>query len=75
MTTGGTMRDGVIVLDEVLRVPDGTRVRIEVVERTESVAPTDPSFSEAFAALRGAIKGPEDFAEQLDHYRLGTPKR
>jgi hypothetical protein len=72
----GIVRDGVIVpTDNGSLPPEGTTVRI--TETTSTPAPNEPlkTFGEYFADVCGVIEGPEDLAEQHDHYRLGTPKR
>ena len=71
MELEGVVHNGVIVPDDAMALPEGTRVRI-------IPAPPDPpkSFGERFARFKGAVPGlPADLAEQHDHYRLGTPKR
>jgi hypothetical protein len=73
MTIAGTIQNGVVVCDEPLKYPDGTRV--EVI-----VAPSDQDSKEptlkGLLELAGTVKGlPPDMAEQHDHYIHGTPRR
>ena len=71
MELEGVVHNGVIVPDDAIALPEGTRVRI-------SAAPAEKPrpFGERFAQFKGAVPGlPADLAEQHDHYRLGTPKR
>ncbi len=71
MELEGVVHNGVIVPDDAMALPEGTRVRI-------SPAPQEKPrpFGERFAQFKGAVSGlPADLAEQHDHYRLGTPKR
>jgi len=71
MELEGVVHDGVIVPDDAMVLPEGTRVRITAVP-TEKPKP----FGERFAQFKGAVAGlPADVAGQHDHYRLGTPKR
>src|SRR2546425_11928973 len=70
MLLEGTIRNGTIVLDQPLEIPDGARV--EVVIRPA----TQPSTSLGEMLLRHAGKAvglPEDMAAQHDHYLRGTP--
>ena len=71
MEMEGVVRNGVIVPDAELALPEGARVRI-------SIAPDDATkpFGQRFARFKGAVPElPADMAKQHDHYRLGTPKR
>jgi len=43
----GTVKDGVIVLDGDVQLPEGTRVRVEILEPTPSLTPEEEEeFSE-----------------------------
>jgi hypothetical protein len=67
----GVVHNGVIVPDNAEALPEGTRVRIELVK-----AETPPTFGQLFGDL--AVDAPDlptDLAAQHDHYRLGKPKR
>lgn len=71
MELEGVVQNGVIVPDDTLALPEGTRVRIEPVEVGR---PT--TFGQLFGDL--AVDCPDlptDLAAQHDHYRLGKPKR
>ena len=71
MELEGVVHDGIIVPDDAIVLPEGTRVRISPVPQ-ESAKP----FGERFAHFKGAASGlPSDLANQHDHYRLGTPQR
>ncbi len=71
MELEGTVENGVIVLDDSSRLPEGTWVRISVNETAAA-----KTFAERFAQFKGAIPDlPDDLASQHEHYRLGTPKR
>ena len=72
MTLEGTMNNGVLVLDNGVQLPDGTRVEVVVKAQAKAASP----LGEALLKLAGAAVGlPEDMAEQHDHYIHGTPKR
>ena len=79
MTYRGEVRNGAIVLDEPVSLPEGARVEVHLVgERDEgSQEPTRRrTWAERFGPLIGSIRGlPPDFAENLDHYLYGAPKR
>jgi hypothetical protein len=69
----GHVKNGAIVLDDPMELPDGTVVRIEL---PSAGADSGTSFTERFAEVLGQARGlPEDAAENLDHYVYGTPKR
>lgn len=71
MTLDGTVRDGIIVLENGVQIPDGTRVQVVLADE----AAEQPTLL-SLLKLAGAVKGlPADFAAQHDHYIHGTPKR
>jgi hypothetical protein len=68
----GTVRQGVVVLDNGSTLPDGTRVEV-VVKSTDDQPGT---LREVLLRSAGCMSDlPADFAEQHDHYIHGTPKR
>lgn len=73
MTIQGTLNQGVIVLDQPLSLPEGTRVDVVVtpapVDSTEQ-----PTFLDLLAFAGCMPDMPADFAAQHDHYIHGTPK-
>jgi hypothetical protein len=70
MVLEGRVENGAIVLVPPTQLPEGARVRIEIVERTE------PSLFDRIGHLAGKAKHlPPDAAEQHDHYLYGTPKK
>lgn len=76
MTLDGSVRNGVIVLDNGHQLAEGTRVQV-VVEQAifESSQPTKLTLS-GLLEIAGSVKNlPPDFAAQHDHYLHGTPKR
>lgn len=71
MTISGVVRDGVVVLDAGICLPEGTRVVVEATQ-TPAEEPLSPAFSIGDLA---ADVGPEDFATNIDHYLYGHPKQ
>jgi len=70
MLLEGTVHNGSIVLDEFCTLPDGARV--EVILKAEPKS----TVGDRLLALAGLIDdGPDDLAEQHNHYLHGTPKR
>ena len=67
----GTVKGGVVVLDDPMQFPEGTKV--EVMEKVRS-GPN--SLAKALLSIAGTCEGlPEDLAENHDHYLHGLPKR
>jgi hypothetical protein len=70
----GTIRHGVVELEEGNRLPDGTVVNVV------PVSPADdenvPSLFEQLQPLIGSVEAlPPDMAANHDHYLHGQPKR
>ena len=73
MTVRGHIRNGTVVLDEPVKLPDGTSVEVDVRELTG--ADETPTLYERLADVIGIAPGlPTDMAENHDHYIHGTPK-
>ncbi len=77
MVFDGHVQNGVIVVDDGVALPDGARVRVEVLPAAdESPSEPGPTLYEQLAPLVGAAKGlPPDLAQNHDHYLHGQPKR
>jgi hypothetical protein len=79
MTYQGHFQNGVIVLDDAAILPDGVKVRVEIlpsdVARIEP--PSKPrTHYEHYQSIIGIFDDlPTDFAAQHDHYIHGTPKK
>ena len=73
MTMRGHIKNGTVVLDEPVKLPDGMGVEVEVRPMPE---PTEaPTLYERLRDVIGIAEGlPEDMAENHDHYIHGTPK-
>ena len=70
MTLEGRVVNGAIVLEPLTPLPEGARVRIEIISRTE------PTLLDHIGHLAGKAKHlPTDAAEQHEHYLYGTPKK
>lgn len=71
MTVRGTVRDGIIVLDKAIQLPNGTEVEVIVPDEADS-KPTLLGLLE----LAGAVNDlPTDMARNHDHYLHGQPKK
>jgi len=73
MTYRGHVKNGQILFDEPVRLPEGVEVQVEVIETTH-VADEDLNA----ILLRHAGRGcdlPADLAANHDHYAHGKPKR
>lgn len=69
MTLLGHIQNGVVILDEATTLPEGVKVRVEVLD--ESALPT---IAERLKDFIGQGKGlPTDLAENHDHYVHGAP--
>ena len=67
----GRVRNGVVVFDEQLPLPEGARVSVEVED-----TPHRRTLAERLKPVFGIAKGlPPDLAENHDHYLHGRPKR
>ena len=67
----GHIKDGVVVFDEPVSLPEGTAVRIEPVESRPR-----KSLADRYKNVIGAaVNLPEDMAKNHDHYLHGTPKQ
>ena len=77
MTYKGHVRNGAIVLDEPVRLPEGAPVKIELtIQLPDSSEDKGLSFGERYAEVLGKARSlPEDAAENHDHYLYGVAKR
>ena len=71
MTLEGTVRNGVVVLEEGQKLPEGIRVKITVESESD-----ETTLAKRLLALAGTVEGlPSDLAENHDHYLHGRPKK
>ncbi len=77
MVVRGHIESGQIVLDDEAELPEGARVKIEVVESVESTSPKPAAtLYDSMKPFAGIFKDlPPDFAENHDHYIHGRPKK
>jgi hypothetical protein len=71
MTYTGHIEAGKVVLDEPARIPEGARVRIEVLSLPAAAVDSDlaPSLAEQLAGVIGkAEQLPADWSENHDRY-------
>ncbi len=77
MTYIGEVRDGVIVLENGVRLPDGTRVQVEPLKGEPPTGEPEPGSLAAmlleFAGIADDL--PPDLSRNHDHYLYGTPKK
>ena len=72
MTYRGHIRNGQITLDELVSLPEGALVNVEIVNNGEP----QPTIWDKLLELAGTVDGlPPDMAENHDHYLYGTPKK
>jgi hypothetical protein len=72
MSLEGTIQNGVVVLDDGRRLPEGTRVEVIVREAPENKT----TLRDRLLRLAGTVDDlPSDMARNHDHYIHGTPKR
>lgn len=79
MTVEGHIENGRIVLNPQVVLPEGMKVRVELVldqEATEKVEAGSGALLEHYRSVIGAVGDlPADFAAQHDHYIHGIPKK
>ncbi len=70
MTYRGRIKNGVVVFEETVPLPEGTEVRVEAVQ-----APGGKTLADRFRDVIGSISDlPPDMARNHDHYIHGTEK-
>ena len=78
MTYRGHVENGAIRLDDLVTLPEGAQVRVELIAPTPD-SPTDQGGLTLYDRLKpvvGAAKGlPVDLAENHDHYLHGRAKQ
>ena len=73
MAYPGHVRNGVVMLDTQVQLPEGAAVRVELAEDDE---PADrlPTLAERLKGVVGIVEGPPDLAANHDHYAHGKRK-
>jgi hypothetical protein len=79
MVYSGHVKQGMVVLDRAVALPEGLQVRVEVPETTIPPASSDVQGVAAGQRLLKyagkAVGLPSDAARNHDHYLYGTAKR
>jgi hypothetical protein len=75
MLLEGHVENGQIVLDQPAELPEGARVRVEVVAPPPRPASEIPTLLERLKGFVGVLELPADAALNHDHYLYGTPKK
>jgi hypothetical protein len=79
MTYNGHVRNGVVVFDQPVVLPEGLEVCVEVPEKASTPTPNEeraPNPGQTLLKYAGKAVGlPEDAARNHDHYLYGTAKR
>jgi len=74
MTYKGKVRNGVVVLQGDVSLPEDAEVNVELIGQSEP--PQPPSWAEVFKDVIGSVDDmPPDMAENHDHYIHGTTKK
>jgi hypothetical protein len=70
MTYRGTVKGGVVVLEEGVRLPEGAAVQVELIE------PRRSTLGDRLMKYSGRVKGlPTDMAENHDRYIHGRSRQ
>jgi hypothetical protein len=78
MTYHGHVRNGMVILDEPVQLPEGAEVTIQLTAHDvpSDVQDDGPTLYERLKPIVGAAKGlPPDASVNVDHYLYGRPKR
>ena len=79
MVYRGRVTNGVIVLEQGVRLREGMDVRVEPIEQAEDKpvgSQEARQLREGLLSFSGVVKeGPSDLARNHDHYLHGTPRR
>ena len=79
MVYRGHVKNGVVVLDSSVSLPDGAEVRVELLAAEAEGPMLDQegcTLGQKLMKYAGRAVGlPADAADQHDHYLYGTPKR
>jgi len=71
MAYRGHVENGVVVLDEPVKLPEGAVVRVELAEEAKG-----RTLADRLRDVIGIVQGmPSDLAENHDHYIHGKPKK
>ncbi len=74
----GYVKNGVVILEAPMELPDGTQVKVEPLSarKSDSGEVELPTLYERLEPLVGKAQGlPPDMSVNLDHYLYGVPKK
>jgi hypothetical protein len=80
MSYRGRIKDGAVVLDEPIDLPEGTEVQIlcarPPLAKCDEERPKGPTLYERLKPIIGSVDDwPSDMSVNLDHYLYGHPKQ
>jgi len=77
MTYRGHVKNGAVVLDDPVGLPEGAAVAVEVLRSAaEDTNDEGPTWAETLASVIGKAENlPPDASENHDYYLYGAPKR
>ncbi len=78
MSYRGHVKNGDVVLDDAVVLPEGASVQVDLLRDQDQVASeeTGASLYERLKSVIGTAQGlPSDAALNVDHYLYGHPKR
>jgi hypothetical protein len=75
MVYRGIVKNGVVVLSDGAKIPEGTEVRVEPLARAAARPDQGRTLAEQFADIIGTVPDlPPDMADRHDHHlRAGVP--
>lgn len=71
MVYRGHIKNGKIMLDEPVQLPEGAEVSVEVRDNCDA----EPALWDKLRGIAGTVEGPEDWARNHDHYIHGATKK
>ena len=72
----GHVKDGMVVFDESVELPDGTEVRVDIVEQPSRCEEKGRTLLERLQPVCGQAEGlPDDASFNVDHYLYNHPKK
>jgi len=73
MTIKGKIKDGVVVLNGDVKLPEGAEVEVNLPDHSDQPGPT---LYDRLKPVIGLAKGlPSDASKNVDHYLYGHPHR
>ena len=76
----GHVENGVVRLEGAITLPEGARVRVEMVAGNEEFDSSEPAIEEELAAIVADVpkaewdRLPANLTDRLDDYLYGTPQ-